>query len=75
MPAASSRRDLDDLLRWREEGRKVTADLARERLEAAKETVELHGLPRPEISRMADWMIGQMTGGRNQATEKSTGNG
>lgn len=57
---------LDDLLRWREEGRKVTADLARERLEAAKELVELHGLPRPEIVRIAEWMAGRLTvdGGR-----------
>lgn len=52
---------LDDLLRWREEGRKVTADLARERLEAAKELVELHGLPRPEITRIAEWMAGRLT--------------
>jgi|GEM_PF-6500329 len=55
---------LDDLLRWREERRAVTADLARERLEAAMETVELHGLPRPEIVRMAEWMIGKMIGPR-----------
>jgi len=48
---------LDDLLRYRDEGRPVTAALALERLEAAKETVELHGLPRPEILRIADWMI------------------
>jgi len=48
---------LDDLLRYRDERRPVTAALARERLEAAKETVELHGLPRPEIGRMADWLI------------------
>mgnify|MGYP005847903791 FL=1 len=53
---------LDGLLRWREEGRPVTAELARERLEAAKELVELHGLPRPEIVRIAEWMIGKMTG-------------
>lgn len=52
---------LDDLLRWREEGRNVTADLARERLEAAKELVELHGLPRLEIVRIAEWMIGRLT--------------
>ncbi len=52
---------LDDLLRWREEGRKVTADLARERLEAAVELVELHGLPRPEIVRIAEWMMGRLT--------------
>jgi len=52
---------LDDLLRWREERRAVTADLARERLEAAVETVELHGLPRPEIVRMAEWMAGRLT--------------
>ncbi len=57
---------LDDLLRWREEGRKVTADLARERLEAAVELVELHGLPRPELTRIAEWMMGRLTvdGGR-----------
>ena len=57
---------LDDLLRWREEGRKVTAELARERLEAAKELVELHGLPRPEITRIAEWMAARLTvdGGR-----------
>jgi len=53
---------LDDLLRWREEGRKVTAELARERLEAAVELVELHGLPRPEITRIAEWMIGKVNG-------------
>jgi hypothetical protein len=50
---------IDDLLRYREEGRPITAALARERLEAAKETVELHGLPRPEIGRIADWLIKQ----------------
>lgn len=52
---------LDGLLRWREEGRDVTAELARERLEAAKELVELHGLPRPEIVRIAEWMAGRLT--------------
>lgn len=48
---------LDDFLRYRDERRPITASLAKERLEAAKEIVDLHGLPRPEILRMADWMM------------------
>lgn len=55
---------LDDLLRYREEGRAVTAALARERLEAAVEAVELHGLPRTEIIRIAQWMIERIAAGR-----------
>ncbi len=60
---------LDLLLRWRAEGRPATALLARERLEAAKEIVELNGLPRPEIPRLADWMLGWLGTG-----EKRSGN-
>ncbi|HSV56579.1 MAG TPA: J domain-containing protein [Magnetospirillaceae bacterium] len=53
---------LDGLIRWRREGRKATADLARERLEAAIEAVELHGLPRSEITRIAEWMLQRLNG-------------